>query len=476
MNRTRLLRRAVSAVAVAGLALSAAACSSSGSSGSSGEESKAGSGSSTKAAGDASSAKLDPNAKVTISIDCQPPTTKTAERKEWAEDIAAFKTMYPNVTINSKDTSPCEEPARFTAQLQGKTQPDVFYTYFTDLNQVLDAGGAEDISQYVNDETVPALKDIDPSVLDTLKSDGKLYGLPKSNYKMGLLYNRKLFKQAGLDPDQPPTTWDEIRADAKKIAALGGGVYGYGEYSATNQGGWHYTAELYGLGGKMVNDDATKATFNTPEGKQVLQNLYDMRWTDKSMAAAQGLKWPDLMTQMAANKLGMYVGAPDDITYMVQTLKGNYEDYGMGPMPGEQGALLGGDDYMFKKGSTPDQIKAGIAWINFKYLTMGKGQFDYARTKADGLPVGLPEPFFFGGATLDADNKAKAASATVPVANYAPYLAKSVPGVTEPANAQQIYKVLDNPVSAVLTDKNANIDKLLSEAENQVNQVLASLQ
>ncbi len=414
--------------------------------------------------------------KVTVSVDCQPPVTKAAERKQWDEDVAAFGKLYPNVTIKSKDASPCEEPAPFTAQLKGKTQTDVFYTYFTDLDQVLDADGAEDISAYVNETTVPALKDIDPSVLATLKDAGKLYGLPTSNYKMGLLYNRKLFKQAGLDPEKPPASWAEIREAAKKIAALGNGVNGYGEYSATNQGGWHYTAELYGLGGTMVSEDGKKAAFNTAEGRQVLQNLYDMRWTDDTMGAAQSLKWPDLMTQMAADKLGMYVGAPDDITYMVQTLKGDYEAYGMGPMPGAKAALLGGNDYMFKKGSSPEKIKAGIAWINFKYLTLGKGQFDYARTKADGLPVGLPQPFFFTGAGLAADNKAKAASATVPVQNYAPYLAASVPGRTEPAHAQQIYKVLDNAVSAVLTDKNADIAKVLADAETQVNQVLASLQ
>ncbi|WP_055585684.1 ABC transporter substrate-binding protein [Streptacidiphilus griseoplanus] len=470
MNRNRLLRRAVTALAVAGLVLPVAACSSSGSGGGSGS----GDTGASKSADAAT--PLDPKTKVTISIDCQPPTTKTAERKEWAEDIAEFNKIYPNVTINSKDASPCEEPPKFTAQLQGKTQTDVFYSYFTDLQQVLDAGGAADITAYVNEKTVPAFKDIDPSVLATLTDGGKLYGLPKSNYKMGLLYSRSLFKKAGLDPDKPPTTWDEIRADAKKIAALGGGVNGYGDYSATNQGGWHFTAELYGLGGTMVNEDGSKAAFNTAEGKQVLQNLYDMRWTDKSMSAAQGLKWPDLMTQMAAGKLGMYIGAPDDITYMVQTLKGDYQDYGMGPMPGGKAALLGGDDYMFKAGSTPDQIKAGIAWINFKYLTMGKGQFNYSRTKADGLPVGLPEPFFFTGDSLAKDNQLKAASATVPVANYAPYLSVQVPGKTEPANAQQIYKVMDNPVSAVLTDQHANVDKLLSDAETQVNQVLANLQ
>jgi len=459
------MHRSVGLVLATGLALTLAACSST-----------AGpSGDATGKAADAA-APLDPGAKVAISIDCQPPASKPAERKQWADDVAAFNKLYPNVTINAKDGFPCEEPAAFTAQLKGRTQADVFYSYFTDLNQVLDADAAADITPYVNDKSIPALKDIDPSVLATLKSDGKLYGLPFSNYKMGLLYNRKLFKQAGLDPDKPPTTWEEVRAAAKRIAALGNGVNGYGDYSATNQGGWHYTAELYGLGGSMTTPDGKKAAFNTPEGRQVLQNLYDMRWTDNAMGATQGLKWPDLMTQMSTDKLGMYVGAPDDITYMVQTLKGNYDDYGMGPMPGGKQALLGGNDYFFKKGLTPDQIKAGIAWINFKFLTIGKGQFDYARNKTDGLPVGLPQPFFFTGASLEADNKAKAAAATVPVNNYAPYLAASVPGRTEPANAQQIYKVLDTAVSAVLTDRGANVEKLLADAETQVNQVLATLQ
>jgi ABC-type glycerol-3-phosphate transport system substrate-binding protein len=451
-------RKLAAAMLITAVALTGAACSKS-------KSGSSNSGSDTTA--------LDPNTKVTITIDCEPPTTKAAERKQWLDDVAAFNKIYPNVTINSKDASPCEQPAPFAAQLKAGTEPNVFYSYFTDLQPVLDAGQAADITKYVNATAIPALKDIDPSVMAAVTDGGKIYGLPTANYKMGLIYSRKLFQQAGLDPNSPPTTWADVAADAKKIAALGGGVNGYGEYSAQNTGGWHFTAEMYGLGGKMVSADGKKANFNNDMGKQILQNIYNMRWTDNTLGATQGYKWPDLMTNMVANKEGMYVGAPDDITYMVGTLKGNYADYGMGAMPGEKGALLGGNDYFFKATDTPDQIKAGIAWINFKFLTPGKGQFDYARTKADGLPVGLPQPFFFTGASADKDNSDKAASATIPVANFKPYVSTLVPGVVEPANAQEIYKVLDNAVSAVLTDKNANIPALLSKAETQVNQVLA---
>jgi ABC-type glycerol-3-phosphate transport system substrate-binding protein len=431
-------------------------------------------GSDSTAAGDG--APLDKNAKVTISVDCMPPTSKAAERKEWMADIEAFKQLYPNVTVNGKDGFPCEEPAKFTATLKAGTQADVFYSYFTDKDQILDAGQAEEITKYVNTASVPALDSIDPSVMNVLKDEGKLYGLPTSNYKMGLIYNRKLFTQAGLDPDNPPTTWEAIAEAAKKITALGGNTIGYGEYSAENTGGWHFTAQLYGLGGEIVSSDGKKAAFNSAEGKQVLQHLYDMRWKDKTMGVTQGFKWPDLMKNMVSGKEGMYLGAPDDITYMTQTLGGKYEDYGMAPMPGGKATLSGGNDYFFKKGLTADQIKAGIAWINFKFLTQGKGQFDYARTKADGLPVGLPQPLFWTGAANDKDIADKTASATVPVANFKPYVSTTVPTKVEPAYAQEIYKVLDTAVSTVLTNQNADVDKLLSTAESQVNTVLANAQ
>ena len=424
----------------------------------------------------ADGAPLDPNAKVTISVDCMPPTTKAAERKEWMEDVAAFNKLYPNVTINGKDGFPCEDPAKFTAMLKAGTEADVFYSYFTDLQTVLDSGQAEDITKYVNNKTIPALDNIDPAVMDGMKDEGKLYALPTSNYKMGLIYNRKLFQQAGLDADNPPTTWEDIAAAAKKITALGNGAIGYGEYSAQNTGGWHFTAQMYGLGGSMVSDDGKKAAFNDANGKLVLQHLYDMRWKDQTMGVTQGFKWPDLMKNMVSGKEGMYLGAPDDITYMVQSLGGNYNDYGMGPMPGGKTTLSGGNDYFFKKGLSPDQIKAGVAWVTFKFLTQGKGQFDYARTKTDGLPVGLPQPLFWVGSANDKDIADKSASATIPVANFKPYMSTNVQPKVEPVRAQEIYKVLDNAVSAVLTDQHADIDKLLSTAESQVNQVLANAQ
>jgi ABC-type glycerol-3-phosphate transport system substrate-binding protein len=469
--RFRHTRRVCAVALVSALTLTAlAACgtSSSGDGGGSNGESDGG-GSSDQAA------PLDPKAKVTLTIDCMPPTAKAAELKEWKADVAEFNKTYPNVTIKGRSTpGQCLEPPRFTAMLKAKSQPDVFYTYFTDLPQVLDNDGAADITAYVNDKTVPLLKDIDPGVLGSLKQDGKLYGLPTSNYRMGLLINRKLFKDAGLDPDAPPRTWEEVRAAAKKIAGLGEGIAGFGEYSVANTGGWHFTAHMYSIGGEVVDAGGKKAAFNNDLGKQVAKNLHAMRWEDDSMGKTQLLKWGDLQKQIATDKLGMFLAAPDDIAYMVQQLGAKYENFGMGPIPAEKNTLAGGNNYMIKKGIPADRIKAAIAWLNYKNLTVGEGQFDWARTKADGLPVGVPQPNFWLNGSKVKDDAARVQHATMPVANFKSYMDNPVQGKVEPPKAQEVYKVLDNVMSGILTNKNADIDKLLATAESQVNQVLAN--
>ncbi|MFJ4871388.1 ABC transporter substrate-binding protein [Streptomyces sp. NPDC088757] len=416
---------------------------------------------------------LNPKTKVTITIDCMPPEEEAAELKEWKEDVDEFNKTYPNVTIEGRSTpGQCLEPPQFTAMLKAKSQPDVFYTYFTDLPQVLSEDAAEDISSYVHPWTVRLLKDINPDVLDSLKHKDRLYGLPNSNYTMGLLINRKLFKDAGLNPDTPPRTWDEVRAAAKKIAALGNGIAGFGEYSAGNTGGWHFTAQMYSVGGDVVDASGEKAAFNTDLGKQVAKNLHAMRWEDDSMGRTQLLKWGDLQKQIATDKLGMFLAAPDDIAYMVQQLGAKYENFGMGPIPGGRNTLAGGDNYMIKKGISGDKIKAAIAWLNFKNLTVGKGQFDWARTKADGLPVGIPQPNFWLNDSKTKDDAARVQHATMPVANFKTFMDHPVAGKNEPPKAQEVYKVLDNVMSGILTNKDADIDKLLSTAETEVNRIL----
>lgn len=417
--------------------------------------------------------------KVTITIDCEPPTSNAAQRKAWESDVAEFEKAHPDIDIKGIDRSPCEKPAAFTAQLRGGTESDLFYAYLTDTRQVVNSGQAADISKYVSPKTVPHLADINKDVLNIGKRHGKLYALPRTNYTMGLVYNTKLFAKAGLDPKDPPTTWAEVRTDAKRIAQqVGNGVAGYADYSAKNTGGWHFTAELYSRGGQFVGDGGKKATFNNAKGRAVLHTLHQMRWVDDSMGQKQNLAYSDLLKMAAAGKVGMYIGAADTIQAIHDKYQGKFSDWAMAPMPGAGGpaaaTLAGGDQYFFKKGLSPAQIKAGIKWLNFEFLTPGKGQLNYARAAKLGDTVGLPKLHLFGGATHDKVAQQKKAHATVPVENYTSFVSSSIPGKPEPPHAQECYKVLDKAMSAVLTNQYSDIGQLLTTAENGVNQVLAT--
>jgi ABC-type glycerol-3-phosphate transport system substrate-binding protein len=416
---------------------------------------------------------------VTISVDCAPPASAPAQHKEWNEDVAIFEKANPNITINSIYENPCEVPASFTAMLDAGTEPNVFYTYFTDKNQVLDAGQAADITQYVNSTTVPNLKDIVPTAMTAVTAGQTLYGLPTVNYTQGLVINRTLFSQAGLNPDNPPTTWAQVEQDAKAITKLGHGIYGYGDYSAGNNGGWHFSSEIDAEGGHMINQAGSAAAFNSTQGQAILQALHTMRFVDHSMSPTQQLAWGTLQKQMAANKLGMYIAAPDDIyNVIVPQDGGNINDFGMGPLPSTTGtpagSLSGGNDYMFAKRDTPAQIQAGIKWLVFEDLTPGVGQFNFVRQKADGFPVGFPEPQLFGGATATQFQKLQDASATINPSYYSTFTNAHELPMGEPVDAQAVYKTLDPVMLSVLTNPNANITQLLATATGQVNQILAN--
>ncbi|MEV4351776.1 sugar ABC transporter substrate-binding protein [Actinoplanes sp. NPDC049596] len=419
--------------------------------------------------------------KTTITVDCQPVGAQKELLANWNADVAAFEKDNPDITIKSVSVGEqCNNPPDFTARLAGGTMTDVFYGYMTDLQQVLDSGQAMDITSLVTKDSIPTWDSVDPALKDVFTDGGKLYAVPVKNYSMGLVYNKTLFKKAGLDPAAPPKTWAEVRTAAKKISALGGGIAGYSEYSAGNTGGWHFTAELYAQGGQVVSEDGKKADFNNAQGKQVLQNLKDMRYGDNSMGSRQLLQWGDLLTNAGAGKVGMFIGAPDATQAIVSQFQGKYEDWAMGPMPGQDGpakaTLGGGEGYFFKKGLTDDQVKAGLKWLAYQKLTPGKGQFDYVRAKPQNYPVGLPQPLLFtnGSEAQKQELDLRKANANLDTANFAPFEQNPVPIKGEPANAQAIYAVLDSAMSGVLTNPNANIDELLKTADTKVNQLLTS--
>jgi ABC-type glycerol-3-phosphate transport system substrate-binding protein len=449
-------RKFAAVTAVAALGLGAAACS-------------------------GTSASSTSGGKVTVSINCAPTEAQNPiQHKEWVADVATFEKANPNITIASVYNNPCTNLPVFTAQLRAGTEPDIFYIDFTDLPQVLTAGQAADITSYVNSTTVPTLKDIVPAAMAAVTAGKTIYGLPTNNYTQGLIYNRALFSQAGLNPNDPPTTWAQVETDAKAIAKLGNGIEGWGDYSAGNNGGWHFASYMDALGGTTVNTNNAPPTadFDNADGTAILEALHTLRFTDNAMSATQGLAWGTLQAQFGAGKLGMYIAAPDDIYNQITAVdKGNINDIGMGPLPSltgkPAGSLGGGNAYIFAKHDTPAQIEAGIKFIDFEDLTPGQGvTFNYARQKANGLPVGFDEPSLFGGAAGTQVQALRTKYTTINQSYYQSYVNANEASDGEPFDAQAVYKTLDPMMLAVLTEPNVNIPALLKTSATNVNTLL----
>ncbi|MFI7046129.1 ABC transporter substrate-binding protein [Streptosporangium sandarakinum] len=413
---------------------------------------------------------------VSITVNCMPPKTNKAQRTTYEEDLAAFRKLNPDINIEKvTDAFPCYEPRTFEAKLAGGQLETVFFVNFPNVGRLVAAGQAADLTPYVGE--LKTFKDYNAS-LDIFKKDGKVYGLPTDGYGMGLVYNRDVFTKAGLDPANPPKTWAEVREAAKKISALGPGYVGFGEYSGNNVGGWHFTASLYGRGGDVVTPDGKQAAFNSPEGVAVLENLKQMRWTDDSMGSRLYIDWPALMKAMAGGRMGMMLGAPDVLISLRNDFQAKFENYAVAAQPEAKALFNGGAGYMINPKATPEQIRAGLKWIEYEFLTPGKGQLDYVRAKGANLTVGQPYPDLYGADTPSGQEvlRLRSENANVAPEQFALWVqgSKGIPPKAEPGPyAQEIYAILDTPMSAVLTRRDADPAKLLADAEAKVNALLA---
>jgi ABC-type glycerol-3-phosphate transport system substrate-binding protein len=421
-------------------------------------------------------AKADPNAKVTISVASLIPGSTAEATTQFNNQVAEFEKAYPNITIKSEQyqwTGPT-----FAAKLAAGTLPTVFTVPFTDGRTLGENGQLADLTSYV--KALPYFSKYNPAVIaEGTTSDGKIIAVPTAAYAQALHYNRALFTQAGLDPNSPPATWDEVAADAKKISAATGKA-GYAEMGKNdNTAGWILTTLAYSLGGRMETGTGTsaKATLDNDQTKQALQELHNMRWNDNSMGSSFDYGWSDINQAFAAGKVGMYVSGSDVYTNLVQAEKIDPSIYGLAALPlasDSNAAILGGGTLAaVRPDAKANEKAAAVKWIDFFYeqpLVDKQQAIRNAQTLvASKQPVGVPALPVFDKAQYDLANTWIKSYINAPQNQMTPFTSKvfDQPLAAEPAaSTQSVYHALDPVVQAVLTNKNANIDSLLKTAND----------
>jgi len=255
-----------------------------------------------------------------------------------------FNDQSKDVEVKVTTIPDAQYATKLGAAVRGSSAPDV--ADIDDINTSLFAatGVAKDITAFVDKLAFKSQLNAAQMNLGTL--NGKIYGVPYINGSSILIYNKGLFKKAGLDPSKPPATWAELEQDAKKITALGGGVHGYDIPGACG-GCLVYTVYplIWASGGQVFSQFGPKQTTTYANGPQTAAALemYRRLWTSGSVAATgqsqNGSTWG---SDFQAGKVGIILGTP----VWIPPAKKAGVDVGVGVLPGQQGGystFVGGD-------------------------------------------------------------------------------------------------------------------------------------
>jgi ABC-type glycerol-3-phosphate transport system substrate-binding protein len=436
------------------------------------------------AAGCSSSAKKKPSdggtvaadKAVTISVASLIPGSTKEATQQFQNQVAEFMTANPKIKVKSVQyqwTGPT-----FAAKLAAGTLPTVFTVPFTDGRTLGENGQLADLTTDV--KALPYFSKYNAAVIaEGTTSDGKVIAVPTAAYAQALHYNRKLFQQAGLDPNSPPKTWDEVVADAKQITAKTGKA-GFAEMGKNdNSAGWILTTLAYSMGGRMEDGSGkdAKATLDNGATKQALQMLHTLRWDDKAMGSNFDWGWSDINQAFAAGQVGMFVNGSDIYTNLVQASKIDPAVYGVTTIPlsasPDAGVLGGGTLAAVRPDANAAQKAAAVKWIDFFYeqplINKAQAVRNAQTLVASKQPVGVPALPVFDEAQYKLANTWIKSFINVPQEQMAPFMTgifdqKLIP---EPAaSTQSVYHALDSAVQAVLTNKGANIDQLLTSAND----------
>lgn len=412
---------------------------------------------------------------VTITVIGKPPESQPEQLKNWNDQIARFQKLYPNVTINGSDYA--YAPDTFAALVAGKQIPTLFEVYLSDPAKIIDQGIAADLSSFFD---AHKLRDVfNPNVLAITSQNGKVYGIPRSAYGMGLGYNMTMLKAAGFNA--PPTSWDELATMAQALTKRDAGVAGFSFISDGSAAtGWQFTTIAYTLGAKQVDivkaasDGTYTAGFAAGAPVDALKYIKDLRWK-YDVLPRENLDWAKNGEALATGRAAMVVMAGDQFIWMRQTFPDvDVSQFGYAPLPaganGKSVSLVGGNIAMVSSAASDDEKEAAVYYRLWQ-------QFDPAEIQT-GFELGKQDPKEVIGAPVlplyvnDYQQQRAALEqryANLPTQNYQLFrdaVAQGKVGLEpEPATAgQEYYAAIGGVVSSILTEQSTDPAATLTQA------------
>lgn len=255
--------------------------------------------------------------------------------------VEAWNAENPERTIELVAIPDAQYVQKFIQAVRSGDVPDIAVVDIANAQALVTESLLRDITPQV--EALEYREELAPAAVDSSSVDGAIFGVPHQLDVSLLYYNKSLFAAAGLDPEAPPTNYEELRRAAEAITALGDDTYGF--YFAGNCAGCNAYGTLpwvWANGGDVLDAAGTAATLDDPAVATTF-DFYESMWKDglipPSAKDDNGATW---VTSFQSDKIGMVsLGS-----FGIGLFGADGPDFGVTPIPGASGgqaAFVGGD-------------------------------------------------------------------------------------------------------------------------------------
>jgi multiple sugar transport system substrate-binding protein len=247
------------------------------------------------------------------------------DKKFEAEFFEAFAKTYPNIELEKQNLDYNQIFDKIRTAALGNAAPMVV--------RLPILGGVEFAAKGQLREFGPTdagypLEEYWPGAMKSVTWQGKTYGVPTNNETMAFIWNAKLFKDAGLDPEKAPDTWEDVVAYSKQIKEKTG-KNGYGLVARVNAGNtpFRFMPHAWANGGGSFDESDPNPTYqkvyiNNDGTKLALQQEYQMYAVDKSVpTSALTNTQTENEDPFLAGNLAMMISHPTEYAYMLDHAK-----------------------------------------------------------------------------------------------------------------------------------------------------------
>lgn len=239
---------------------------------------------------------------------------------------------------------------KYATAVAGGQAPDAISLDMVYTPAFAAAGELEDVTGFAT--ALPYFKALAPAHVKAGTYEARVYGLPLLVETSLFVWNKELYKQAGLDPEKAPSSWEEITANAEKINALGDGNSGF--YFSGGCGGcmiFTFGPLTWGAGADILSEDAKTATLDTPQMRKAV-DYYRKMVSSGAVAASAATDTGVDFLKFVGGKIGQQsfgaFGIGQLITQHPQI------EFGVTQIPSVDGtptSFAGGDNIIISKGT-----------------------------------------------------------------------------------------------------------------------------